>query len=210
MLKQALIVIDVESRFGWKILAGSRHRGRTAQKLRHVLQRVRSFFLQDREYVAQKLQHVLQKIRSSGGLVIFVMYPRGNYSDQIHYHGYCSGCDGTSSRLAPFLKHRHNDSGEPLFFKQEMDAFSNADLNDFLHNQGVQKLLLAGSETSRCVKETAKSALAHGFAVTLLNDCAYPPLRTQSAKTEWRNGIANGSPTSPNLSIVPSHELVLA
>ena len=75
--------------------------------------------------------------------------------------------DGTTS-VEPFAAEQ---PGERLFLKPEWDAFNGTLLAEYLAQQQVTKVLVAGLVTSACVQHTAHGAFARGYEVELVQDC---------------------------------------
>lgn len=55
--------------------------------------------------------------------------------------------------------------------KRGLNAFSNTELEQTLHEHGIQNLVIAGAVTSICVDSTGRSAFETGFKVKILSDC---------------------------------------
>jgi nicotinamidase-related amidase len=55
--------------------------------------------------------------------------------------------------------------------RRGLNAFSNTDLEDILHEHRIRNIVLAGTVTSLCVDSTARSAFERGFQVHILADC---------------------------------------
>lgn len=60
--------------------------------------------------------------------------------------------------------------GAPVFPKSVFSAFGAPGLADWLRDQNITHLLIAGLETPICVYQTALAAMDEGFEVTLLAD----------------------------------------
>lgn len=60
--------------------------------------------------------------------------------------------------------------GEQIFEKTVGDAFVETNLAGWLHEQGVDEVILLGAQTDECVAATCRGALANGFAVTIASD----------------------------------------
>ncbi|WP_448061436.1 cysteine hydrolase family protein [Cellulomonas hominis] len=61
--------------------------------------------------------------------------------------------------------------GEPVVAKRFLDAFAATDLAGILAAAGVDRLVVAGAQSGRCVRTTAQRAAAEGYDVTLVADC---------------------------------------
>lgn len=70
---------------------------------------------------------------------------------------------------------------ELCFDKPAPDAFSNANFNNFLRQQGVDHLFIVGVDGVTSIKQTAHSALDRGYRVTFIRDGIFT-----SSETRWR------------------------
>lgn len=61
-------------------------------------------------------------------------------------------------------------SGEPIIGKTVNSAFIETQLEQYLHQQGIDELVIAGLTTDHCVSTTARMAGNLGFKVILLED----------------------------------------
>lgn len=61
-------------------------------------------------------------------------------------------------------------AGEPVFNKNACDAFLGTGLAEHLRDQGIDHLVVGGCMTPYCIDTSVRSAVAHGFDVTLLED----------------------------------------
>lgn len=55
--------------------------------------------------------------------------------------------------------------------KRGLNAFSNTQLEELLHNLDIDEVVIAGTVTSICIDSTARHAADRDFAVTVLSDC---------------------------------------
>lgn len=60
--------------------------------------------------------------------------------------------------------------GETIIHKQTCDSFLDTDLETVLRNGGIKHLIIGGCMTPFCIDTTVRSAIAHGFDVTLVGD----------------------------------------
>lgn len=65
---------------------------------------------------------------------------------------------------------RVNSTAGVCFSKQSSDAFSNDAFESYLLTAGIGRLVIAGVFAERCVLETAESASARGYKVTVINN----------------------------------------
>lgn len=71
---------------------------------------------------------------------------------------------------------------EQLIVKKAASAFSQTNLQTYLHTQGVDTVLLAGVVTSGCVRATAADAIALGFRPIVVRECVDDVM---PGATEW-------------------------
>lgn len=82
--------------------------------------------------------------------------------------------------------------GARTFTKNRADAFSNPELDAFLRQNQVNKVLITGLDAAYCVNATTKGALNRGYKVTLFPE----GIATESGKSmekltkEWREAGA--------------------
>jgi nicotinamidase-related amidase len=88
-------------------------------------------------------------------------------------------------------------AGEPVFNKSACDAFLGAGLEAWLRERGIGQLIIGGCMTPYCIDTSVRSAVAHGFDVTLLEDghmtCDIGALRFEQVIAH-HNQILDGFP----------------
>ena len=62
-------------------------------------------------------------------------------------------------------------SGEKVFLKDSFDPFLNPQLSTYLHQRGINHLLVCGLTTEVCVLTTCMSGTNRGYFMTLIEDC---------------------------------------
>lgn len=109
--------------------------------------------------VARRLARVLYKARNSETKVIIVQHDGGEG------HRLETGSEGWELRPEfAALK------SELLIHKQASDAFFETTLGAYLSRLGILRLVIGGGMTQFCIDTTVRSAVAHGYDVTLLSD----------------------------------------
>ena len=84
---------------------------------------------------------------------------------------------------------------EQCFIKHYPNSFWNTDLEQYLKNHGITRLVIAGMMTHMCVSSTTRAAMERGFEVTVIQDaCATCALALDgveiSAETVHRTALA--------------------
>lgn len=59
---------------------------------------------------------------------------------------------------------------EPAFGKTVENAFSSAELREWVKGQGVAEVIVIGAATNHCVASTVRGALAEGLQVIVVSD----------------------------------------
>ena len=111
------------------------------------------------EAMIKRVGKVLYKARAAGVPVIVIQH------DGDGDHRLATGSEGWELRreLAPL-------SSEMLIHKHYSDAFFETTLGAYVSRKFVERLVIAGCMTQFCVDTTVRSAVAHGYDVTLLSD----------------------------------------
>jgi nicotinamidase-related amidase len=74
-------------------------------------------------------------------------------------------------------------AGEKIIVKTEVNSFLNTDLLDFLHKNGIKKLILCGMQTNMCLEAATRSASDYGFDCTVIHDACAAKNQTFGGKT---------------------------
>lgn len=143
-----------------------------------------------RQDVATSLKKMIAIARREDMKIVFVVFNSSLFEagqKQFKCDKKCSGCIGCGkNKLAEFLEHC---TAEPIFIKNDSDAFTNMELTLFLRSLEVRELLLCGCYTNDCVKATAKGAVKEGFNITLLDGAIYPPFKDVIVREEWLDEV---------------------
>jgi nicotinamidase-related amidase len=109
--------------------------------------------LANAENAALKASMVLDYFRRYNGLVVFVRHnsePGGEINNMV----------------APL-------SSEAIFSKDEVNAFVNTGLEDYLRKHGIKKLVFCGMQTHMCLEAATRAGHDLGFKCTVIADaCA--------------------------------------
>jgi len=98
-------------------------------------------------------QKLLSHFRNTNQLVIHVK------------HGDGKGAE-IQSNVTPL-------AGEKVIVKHEVNSFLNTDLLDYLHKNGIKRLVLCGMQTNMCLEGATRAASDYGFDCTVIHDaCA--------------------------------------
>jgi nicotinamidase-related amidase len=97
----------------------------------------------------------------------------------------------TSGRGAELVEPLAPRSGDHFIFKPRYSAFDSTPLEILLRQLRVERLLLAGAVTERCVAQTAIAARELGFKVTVLPEaCACVDAHLEGIALEYLEEVA--------------------
>ncbi len=114
--------------------------------------------LSEPEKAAEQAKQLLTYVREHGGLVVHVR------------HNYEPG--GEINKLVKPV------DGEKIFSKDEVNAFLNTGLNDYLQQHSIKNLVLCGMQTHMCLEAATRSAHDLGYNCTVIEDaCATKDLK---------------------------------
>ena len=102
---------------------------------------------------------LIDTARALGAEVLYVRHD-GGAGDVLEY-----GTPGWQlhSSLAP-------ETQERIFEKRFPSSFKGTGLREYLHQQGIERLVLCGMQTEYCIDSSAKAAFEHGFDVAIPYD----------------------------------------
>ena len=108
--------------------------------------------LNNPEVASEKAGRMLQFFRQQNLPVIHIK------------HNASSGAEIHKS-VAPLSK-------EKVFTKNEANSFNGTGLHEWLQEQGIQKLVLAGMQTHMCLEATTRAAYDLGYDCTVIEDAS--------------------------------------
>lgn len=122
-----------------------------------------SFYYPEAPEVLDPISRLLEAAREGSRLVV--------HAREIHHPGlydfelaklpeHCVRNERDAEPFPGFEEQPH----EVLVGKRRYSAFFATDLALVLHEQGVQRLVVAGVKTNVCIRATTQDAFAHGFA----------------------------------------------
>ncbi|OBQ81664.1 MULTISPECIES: isochorismatase family protein [unclassified Mesorhizobium] len=126
--------------------------------------------IHDADVIAERARKLIDWARKTGRKVAFVRHD-GPAGDPL-----APGASGW-----PVWPQLGQAAGEPTFGKSVGNAFSNADLGQWVAGQGVRDVVLIGAQSDFCVAATVKGALAQGLGVTVVSD-AHSTLDSEEEK----------------------------
>jgi nicotinamidase-related amidase len=115
--------------------------------------------IHDQERFLATMRSLIDRARATGTPVVYVQhYRRGESPGQ-------PGVEGIEIHpaIAPI-------DGEPVVPKGASDSFYASTLDAVLRGLGAQELVVIGLQTEQCIDATCRSALSHGYDVTLVAD----------------------------------------
>jgi maleamate amidohydrolase len=120
------------------------------------------------------IQRLLDTARESG---IPRVLTRGSPEDAVFVGGAIKLSQGPdTARLvhgAPFPDELRPRAGEYVLSKAKASAFFGTPLLTYLHGQGVDTLIVAGTTTSGCVRATVVDGASHGYRVLVAEDACF-------------------------------------
>ena len=116
-------------------------------------------------------QKLLLYFRKTGQLVIHVKHGDGKGAE-IH------------PNVAPL-------PGEKVIVKREVNSFLKTDLLDYLHKNGITKLVLCGMQTNMCLEGATRAASDYGFECTVIHDACAAKNLTFAGKTVKAEDVHN-------------------
>ncbi len=110
------------------------------------------------------------------------------------HHGKAGGAFDPAGPYAGIIEGLEPAPGEETVVKQLPNSFAGTELDARLAALGSKDLIVAGFQTHMCVSATVRSALDHGYRVTLVaNACATRTCPIRSAVSRWRPPNCTGS-----------------
>jgi nicotinamidase-related amidase len=114
--------------------------------------------LEKPEAASRNVARILEKFRANDRLVVHVGH---NVSKEKAFHKDVMPLDG-----------------EKIFFKDEVSAFNGTDLNEYLRENKIDRLVVCGMQTHMCVEGAVRAAYDLGFECILIGDaCATRTLK---------------------------------
>ncbi|AZO30891.1 MULTISPECIES: isochorismatase family protein [unclassified Mesorhizobium] len=126
--------------------------------------------IHDADAIAERARKLIDWARHTGRKVAFIRHD-GPEGDPL-----APGASGWP--VWPLLGQA---ADEPTFGKTVGNAFSNAELGQWVAGQGASDVMLIGAQTDFCVAATVKGAFAEGLGVTVVSD-AHSTLDSQEEK----------------------------
>ncbi|MEZ5100706.1 MAG: isochorismatase family cysteine hydrolase [Thermoleophilia bacterium] len=136
---------------------------------------------------APALRASLDRARAAGVPVVYANDNRGAWDGDREAFVAASIRDGRAGEALAAVAPR---PGEAFLFKLRYSAFDFTPLEPLLHELGVERLLLAGTATERCVAQTAIAARERGFKVSVLaRACAHVDERDAALALDYLERI---------------------
>jgi nicotinamidase-related amidase len=133
-----------------------------------------------------RINRVTEKARAAGVPVIFIQHEETK-GEQLEYAT-------PAWQLADGMTANESDA---RVRKTTCDSFLRTNLGSLLQSAQVNHLIICGMHTEYCVDSTTRSALAHGFPVTLISDAH---TSAGNAALTAQQVIAHHNATLPNIS----------
>jgi nicotinamidase-related amidase len=130
----------------------------------------------ERDRVVANIRSLVEKARAEDVPVVWVQHT----SDELP----------TGSEQWDYVPELERLDGEPVVHKEYGDSFEATDLEQYLAERGVGRVVVTGAQTEACVRSTLHGALVRGYDATLVSDA-----HTTEDLREW------GFPVSPEQSV---------
>lgn len=155
-----------------------------------------------RDEVLAHLNQLLAAARAAGTPVIYIQHNGSEPGDPLEPHA--PGWP-IHPAIAP-------QPGETVINKTACDAFFETTLQSELAQRGITHLVIAGAMTEFCVDTSCRSAVGHGFDVTLVADAHTTidnAVLTAEQTIRHHNGLLNGFQAGArSLSVKPTAAIV--
>lgn len=112
----------------------------------------------DAERVIQRINAVSAKARAAGVPVVFIQHDEDDGPLRLDSPGW---------QLAQGL---HAEPADLRVRKRTSSSFHNTTLHALLRERGVDRVVACGLQSEYCVDSTVRSAVQHGYDVTLVSD----------------------------------------
>ncbi|ESK36263.1 hypothetical protein P256_02570 [Acinetobacter nectaris CIP 110549] len=110
--------------------------------------------------VITKMVDVLTKFRDSDQLVIHVMHETIPLGSTLH----------KDSEFYPMMKATKSIIKEPIFIKNTSSAFASTNLESYLKEMNIDKLVVIGGITGFCINSTVRHGSDLGFKMSVVDD----------------------------------------
>jgi nicotinamidase-related amidase len=154
----------------------------------------------DAEGVLGRIAGLIDRPRAAGTPVIYEQHESEGYAPMK------VGADGwqVHPAIAPLPE-------EPRVRKRACDSFYDTTLQSELTMRGIRSLVVCGCDSDYCVDTTVRSALSHGYDVTLVGDAhttSDSDVLTAAQIIAHVNSTLDGLPIDQESRVVPAAEVV--
>ena len=164
--KPALLIVDVVESFT----------GKPNQDIRTSIEEYRTSCGEAAWEALPRIRQLLDAARQTG---ILVVYTKGDPE----FKFYCGGStksDGPQETTETIRLHSTPiaamiapQNGEFVLRKTKASAFFGTPLPTYLHQRGIDSLLVCGTSTSGCVRATVVDAHSHGYPTFVVDECCF-------------------------------------
>ena len=120
---------------------------------------IENFPIYEEESLVHNILNLINKARNANVKIIFIQHndPKGKLLET-----------GTKNwEIHPKLKPQEEDL---IIQKNHSDSFFETNLDEELKNHDISHLIITGLMTPMCIDTTVRSAVSHGYEVTLIRD----------------------------------------
>jgi bifunctional isochorismate lyase/aryl carrier protein len=135
---------------------------------RHFCDPDSSFFVPQADKLARNLRTLLDAFNKSSRPIIFTRHIDADEESNLMLRWWSERIreDDPMSEVVDVL----DTSKGTTIMKHQYDGFLNTKLEDILHENGVQQVVICGVLTNLCCETTARSAFMRGFEVYFVKD----------------------------------------
>jgi isochorismate hydrolase len=127
-------------------------------------------YLPATEAVVPRIKALLEAWRQEGNMIVYTQHCHQGRHDLGMLGRFFSDYIEAGTQEAELIEELAPRECEEIIQKKTYDAFYGTRLEEVLHNQGIEQVLVTGVLTHMCCETTARSAFCRGFEVYVAAD----------------------------------------